>query len=112
MVAVFARPNHPNYHNGEWSHHGYVVVFVRCVDREQALAVKTKLALEGLPEPFEGHASYEQGWYGGRMELVGLIDGELSPESHMVSAPVEPMRRRTSIGDNRYAGIYDAEELL
>lgn len=113
MLAVFVRPNHPNYGTGEWRYHGYVVALVRCIDWKQALEVKALLMNEGLPEPYEGHASYEQGWYGGRMDLVALLDGDnVSSASHMVYAPVERFRAKASIGDNRYAGYYTAEELL
>lgn len=123
MIAVFARPNHPHYYTSgpgvgrvdsvEWMYHGYVVIFVRCVDYKQALEVKMKLATSGLPEPMQAHESYEQGWYGGRMDLLALLDGDSLHElSHMVSAPIMSYRAKQSIGDNRYTGFYDASELL
>ena len=123
MIAVFARPNHPHYiteqwGNGpqdsyEWRYHGYVVIMVHCKDYPEALAVKAKLMNEGLAEPYQGHESMEQGWYGGRMELVALLKGnKISPEAHMVSSPLTEYNTKQSMGDNRFTGFYEAEEIL
>lgn len=112
MIAVFARPNHPNYGNGEWAHHGYVVALVRCRNDAQVKAVSEKLGQDGLPEPYG--RTYDQGWYGGRMELIAVVPGNRlhDPTGRGYWAPVRPGNERQSIGDNRYAGIYDAAELL
>lgn len=114
MIAIFARPNHPNYNNGEWCHHGYVVAAVHCKDEDEVAKVAQKLRLKpGLPEPF-GHDSYEQGWYGGMMDLITILDGDelFEPTTGKTWSPVRPLSKKTSIGDNRYAGYYEAEELL
>lgn len=116
MIAVFARPNHPHYKrddgqdSGEWRYHGYVIALVRVSSQNQLEAVAKKLANDGLPEPY-GH-SYDQGWYGGRMDLIALLPGKNIRSAKKVWLPVRPNNEKQSIGDNRYAGFYDAKELL
>ena len=127
MIAVFARPNHPRYttadydganarESGEWRYHGYVVAFVGCGNWTQVKRVQHKLATDGLPEPFAGHESYEQGWYGGVMDLVAVLPGRnpIGPptENWTGWVPVRPENERVSIGDNRYAGFYTAKEII
>ncbi len=70
MITAFARASHPNYNNGEWRYHGYSVIFVRAGSESQIRAIQKKLQVDGLPEPYEGHASYEQGWYGGKSSVL------------------------------------------
>lgn len=112
MIAVFARPNHPNYNNAEWRYHGYVVIFVKCRDEAEVKLVQHKLSVEGLPEPY-GH-NYEQGWYGGRMDLITVLPGNRlhDPKTGSYWSPVRPLSPKASIGDNRYAGFYEAADLL
>lgn len=114
MIAVFIRHTQPNYGNGEWSHHGYSVIFVRCANRNQVSAVRQKLAVEGLPEPF-GH-TYDQGWYGsgkGAWDLVGLFPGnKLLGTGGGLWLPYRDDQSKCSVGDNRYVGVYEAKELL
>ncbi len=113
MIAVFARASHPNYNNGEWRYHGYSVIFVRASSESQIKSVQRKLQTDGLPEPYEGHASYEQGWYGGKsFDLISVLPGNRLLDMKKLWLPVGGKQTRTSIGDNRYAGFYDAEELL
>lgn len=108
MIAVFARPNHPKGYGYGETEHGYVIALVRCKSESQLASVKERLANEGLPEPF-GHT---WPWYGGRLDLLAVLPGNRVLGAKHTLLPVRPGNEKQSIGDNRYAGLYTAEELL
>lgn len=110
MIAIYARANHPpgyGYPAREDENgcraHGYSVIYVKYHGKLVLRELDKRLSWgEGLPEPFSHHDQ----WYGGNsFERIGVIPGydiDIGP-----SAP-----QLQSRGDNKFVGIYDAEDLL
>lgn len=125
MIAVFARINHPEgwgfpvYKEGSpptsATAHGYVVVAVRYTKEETLEAVKSKLMK--YPNGFEGIVKeknnlYGEGflgtWFGGQFDYLFSV-----PDADEVLWPgVHVGGQYQCRGDNRFVGLYDANEIL
>lgn len=115
MTGLFARADHPFGYGyaitGEsmGKAHGFVVIAVECADDDELKHVRDKLAFDGFEGTGESR-NYGSGWmgewYGGKFDFVGILDGfRLAPGGF-------GEERFRSFGDNRYAGIYTAAEVL
>ena len=112
-ILIFARRDQEN----EWSsHHGYVVIGVRLSKEAQRKPVIERMA-EGFYGPGDtSHDVHETGyfrgglgsWFGGSFDLIMELEGQLRPAS-----PHTPVCGNFQvIGDQRFTGIYEAEEVL
>lgn len=112
MIAVYSRANHPmgwgmpepvskGNAGGHGKAHGYSILFIKCKSRKQIKQVSILLSTKGLPEPF----NHPYQWYGGIFEKIVTIPGNKVNDCWHG-------QKIQSRGDNRYVGIYDAEDLL
>lgn len=105
VMGVFVRRDLPEGDQRR-SGHGYSVALVRCKTRDQVKRVAAKLQWDGLPEPM-GHP---YPWYGGAMDLVAIFAAN---QADLGGTPDFPsLSNRLSIGDHRFVGMFDAQEIL
>jgi hypothetical protein len=111
VIAVFARGEHPEgYALPGGRAVGYSLLLVRCRTESELARVRAKIEFgDGLAEPLD----HPYRWYGGRFELVATV------ASNRVRWPAAgetehtyQSNHRTSIGDNRFAAVLGADELL
>lgn len=118
LVGLFARADHPPGYGfppregeGGGRAHGYVVLMVRCKNRNQLGKVVSKLR----DEPFYGvrEGGYADGklneWYGGKFDHIATFpdtDIDICPGAWALT------QRFRSLGDNRFVGIFKAKEVL
>lgn len=122
MIGVFSRADHPKgYGFADGRAHGYVTLFVRCKSKKQLKEV-TK-ALSTWNKPFLGLQTdqyYAHGnlweWFGGLFELTAIFPGnkiEHATGSYYITGTVQTIKDRYMCrGDNRFTGIFEAEEIL
>lgn len=115
MIAVYARADHPKgYGFGDGRAHGYVVLFVRCKSRKEVEAVSKRLSQWNNPflgpqvEPYYSNGRLGE-WYGGLFELLAVLPGN---KIDHLGYGMFPHGRFASRGDNRFTGVYEAEEVL
>lgn len=107
-TLIFARRDHPE----GWGRHGHVTLFVVCDGMLDGTAVVTRMQ-EG---PFYGFMGGEPGtgpytdgylgeWFGGNFDLIGSTAGDVLLTSI-------GRGRFYVMGDNRFVGIYEAQEVL
>lgn len=121
VTGVFARSDHPQGYGmvrqGEiyGRAHGYSVIYVRCADEAELAEVAKRLSLWNKPFhglQVHGYGNGQMGeWYGGLFDLIAIIPGHALKIASWQSKPDEEQRFR-SLGDNRFTGIYTAEEVL
>jgi hypothetical protein len=105
LYGVFARADHPSgYGYPDGRAHGYVTLFVGCDDAEQLLEVAARLTRPFLGPP--NVATYSEGrlgeWYGGTFQFIATVE----------QPRLCGLGRFQSLGDNCYAGIFSAAEVL
>lgn len=132
IMAMFARADHPagygvlngtttRFQNGETKTdtssvpgaHGYSVVVIKCRDINELFVVKEWFQYHHFDLPDNtsgklpvGRAAYQ--WYGGKFDFLGSIDCD----NEYIFNNNGDMRSYNSYGDNRFFGIYRAEEVL
>ena len=107
MIGIYARANHPTgYGMADGEAHGYVVLLVRCQDRETVEAVSEKLARGFYGVKGETYSVGHLGkWYGGSFDHLATLPGDEVEDGGLE-------QRFRSIGDNRFVGVYEADEVL
>lgn len=113
VVGIFARADHPEgWGMARNTAHGFVVIGVRCADADELQAVWRKLA-DGW-SGIEGATTYSAGaldpnghrWFGGRFQLIATAT-DFEVISFSSASP-----RFNCLGDNRFVGVYEADEVL
>lgn len=116
MIGVFARADHPKgYGLPDGRAHGYSMLFVTG-SRKQIRDCQERL--QDFRKPFIGPLGkhyYSDGglgeWYGGRFELLAVLPGDRVEHVHGGDVHVTG-QKFLSRGDNRFSGIFTAEEVL
>jgi hypothetical protein len=113
-TGVYARSDHPRgYGMADGTAHGYVTLFVSCLNETQLREVNLRLQTQ----PFLGVTNtpsyqysngYLREWYGGRFDCIAQIPGKINP----IVNPARPEHRFCSLGDNRFVGHFFADEVL
>jgi hypothetical protein len=124
-ILIFARRDQKD----KWvSHHGYVVVGVRLSNEAQRQPViermaagfygpgKTEHDRHDPPNDFRGCLG---SWFGGSFDLIMELEGQLRPVSpyalfrgKFVPPYTLVIGNFQVIGDQRFTGIYEADEVL
>lgn len=109
VMALYARADHPEGYGQGKRAHGYVVLMVRCRDEDEVARVSKVMASDFKGKPEGG---YNDGalldWYGGNFDLLAILPG--AEYAHLTFPG--PNMRFVSKGDNRFVGLYTADEVL
>lgn len=135
MIAVFARANHPlgwgmpvppsqGNAGGHGTAHGYVVLLVRC-KKQQIAAITARMndfrkRFEGIPKAEDSWGGYSEGqlgtWFGGQFELIAVLPGNVVEIADFWYGKEKPPTVRAQRfwcrGDNRFVGLFEADEVL
>ena len=103
-LLIFARADHPEGWGFGKTAHGYVTIGILCSDEQEVNVVKEHVASHGI----KLWGDHWDEWYGGTFDFLASFD--VDEASYQAQHGVE--NRECSYGDNRYWGLYRAEQLL